>query len=91
MPARTRHKASNNVKSDTTVNMSGKWTVAGDMDVNALHENNIDIIADALKASVVGYSGVHSDNTVTNNTAVKLDNASVATGGSQDISAAQYH
>lgn len=67
--------------------MSGKWTVAGDMDVNALHENNIDIIADALKASVVGYSGVHSDNTVTNNTAVKLDNASVATGGSQDISA----
>ena len=77
----------NNVKSDTTVNMSGNWTVAGDMDVNALHENNIDIIADALKASVVGYSGVHSDNTVTNNTAVKLDNASVATGGSQNISA----
>ena len=80
-------QSTNNVKSDTTVNMSGKWTVAGDMDVNALHENNIDIIADALKASVVGYSGVHGDNTVTNNTAVKLDNASVATGGSQDISA----
>ena len=80
-------QSTNNVKSDTTVNMSGEWTVAGDMDVNALHENNIDIIADALKASVVGYSGVHSDNTVTNNTAVKLDNASVATGGSQDISA----
>ena len=80
-------QSTNNVKSDTTVNMSGKWTVAGDMDVNALHENNIDIIADALKASVVGYSGVHSDNTVTNNTAVKLDNASVATGGSQNISA----
>ena len=32
--------------------MSGNWTVAGDMDVNALHENNIDIIADALKASL---------------------------------------
>ena len=80
-------QSTNNVKSDTTVNMSGKWTVAGDMDVNALHENNIDIIADALKASVVGYSGVHSKNKVVNNTAVKLDNASVATGGSQDISA----
>ena len=80
-------QSSNNVKSDTTVNMSGNWTVAGDMDVNALHENNIDIIADALKASVVGYSGVHSKNKVVNNTAVKLDNASVATGGSQDISA----
>ena len=80
-------QSSNNVKSDTTVNMSGNWTVAGDMDVNALHENNIDIIADALKASVVGYSGVHSKNKVVNNTAVKLDNASVVTGGSQDISA----
>ena len=80
-------QSSNNVKSDTTVNMSGNWTVAGDMDVNALHENNIDIIADALKASVVGYSGVHSKNKVVNNTAVKLDNASVVTDGSQDISA----
>ena len=80
-------QSSNNVKSDTTVNMSGKWTVAGDMDVNTLHENNIDIIADALKASVVGYSGVHSDNTITNNTAVNLNNAYVTTGGSQDISA----
>ena len=77
----------NNVKSDTTVNMSGNWTAAGDMDVNALHENAIDINADALKASVVGLSGVHSDNDITNNTGVTFSGVNVTTGGSQDISA----
>lgn len=80
-------QSSNNVKSDTTVNMSGNWTVAGDMDVNALHENNIDINADALKASVVGLSGVHSDNDIKNDTSVNFNNANVTTFGSQDISA----
>ena len=80
-------QSSNNVKSDTTVNMSGNWTVAGDMDVNALHENNIDINADALKASVVGLSGVHSDNDIKNDTSVNFNNANVTTSGSQNISA----
>ena len=77
----------NNVKSDTTVNMSGNWTVAGDMDVNALHENAIDINADALKASIVGLSGVHSDNDIKNDTSVNFNNANVTTSGSQNISA----
>lgn len=77
----------NNVKSDTTVNMSGNWTVAGDMNVNALHENAIDINADALKASVVGLSGVHSDNDIKNDTSVNFNNANVTTSGSQNISA----
>lgn len=80
-------QSTNNVKSDTTVNMSGNWTVAGDMNVNALHENAIDINADALKASVVGLSGVHSDNDIKNDTSVNFNNANVTTSGSQNISA----
>ena len=80
-------QSSNNVKSDTTVNMSGNWTVAGNMNVNALHENAIDINADALKASVVGLSGVHSDNDIKNDTSVNFNNANVTTSGSQNISA----
>lgn len=80
-------QSSNNVKSDTTVNMSGNWTVAGDMNVNALHENAIDINADALKASVVGLSGVHSDNDIKNDTSVNFNNANVTTSDSQNISA----
>ncbi len=80
-------QSSNNVKSDTTVNMSGNWTVAGNMNVNALHENAIDINADALKASVVGLSGVHSDNDIENDTSVNFNNANVTTSGSQNISA----
>ena len=80
-------QSSNNVKSDTTVNMSGNWTVEGDMNVNALHENAIDLNADALKASVVGLSGVHSDNDIKNDTSVNFNNANVTTSGSQNISA----
>lgn len=80
-------QSSNNITSNTAVNMAGNWNVAGDMDVNALHTNNVNINADALKASIVGLSGVHSDSTITNNTAVNLNNATVTTGGSQDISA----
>ncbi len=80
-------QSSNNVKSDTTVNMSGNWNVAGDMNVNALHENAIDLNADALKASVVGLSGVHSDNDIKNDTSVNFNNANVTTSGSQNISA----
>ena len=80
-------QSSNNVKSDTTVNMSGNWTVAGNMNVNALHENAIDLNADALKASVVGLSGVHSDNNIKNDTSVNFNNANVTTSGSQNISA----
>ena len=80
-------QSSNNVKSDTTVNMSGNWTVAGDMNVNVLHENAIDLNADALKASVVGLSGVHSDNDIKNDTSVNFNNANVTTSGSQNISA----
>lgn len=77
----------NNIVTTTAAYVSGNWTVAGDMDVNALHENNIDINADALKASVVGLSGVHSDNDIKNDTSVNFNNANVTTSGSQNISA----
>ena len=77
----------NNIVTTTAAYVSGDWTVAGDMNVNALHENAIDINADALKASVVGLSGVHSDNDIKNDTSVNFNNANVTTSGSQNISA----
>ena len=77
----------NNIVTTTAAYVSGNWTVAGNMNVNALHENAIDINADALKASVVGLSGVHSDNDIKNDTSVNFNNANVTTSGSQNISA----
>lgn len=77
----------NNIVTTTAAYVSGNWTVAGDMNVNALHENAIDINADALKASVVGLSGVHSDNDIKNDTSVNFNNANVTTSDSQNISA----
>lgn len=77
----------NDINSTTSVNVGGNWDIAGDMDVKALHTDNVTLNTDAVKAAVVGASGVHSDNDITNNTSVTLDDATVTTGGDQNISA----
>ena len=80
-------KTENSVISNTNVNIGGSWDITGDMDVEALHENEIDLNADALKAAVVGLSGVHANNKIENKTGVKFINATVNSDGSQTISA----
>ena len=80
-------KNENSVISNTNVNIGGRWDITGNMDVKALHENEIDLNADALKAAVAGLSGVHADNKIENNTGVKFNNATVNSEGSQTISA----
>lgn len=80
-------KTENSVISNTNVNIGGNWDITGDMVVKALHENEIDLNADALKAAVAGLSGVHANNKIENNTGVKFNNATVNSEGSQKISA----
>ena len=80
-------KTENSVISNTNVNIGGSWDITGDVDVEALHENEIDLNADALKAAVAGLSGVHADNKIENKTGVKFSNATVNSDGSQKISA----
>lgn len=80
-------KTVNNIESNTAVKVSGKWNIAEDMNISALHDNDVELSTDAVKASVVGYSGVRSENSIANNTTVTFDNANVITGGNQNISA----
>lgn len=80
-------KTINSINSTTDVKVGGSWKIAGDMDVNALHTNKVNLRTDALKAAVVGLSGVHSDNKIINNTSVNFNNANVTTTGNQKISA----
>lgn len=80
-------KTENSVISNTNVNIGGRWDITGNMDVKALHENEIDLNADALKAAVAGLSGVHADNKIENKTGVKFNDATVNSDGSQNISA----
>ncbi len=80
-------KTDNDINSTTNVTVGGNWDIAGDMYVNALHTDNVTLNTDAVKAAVVGASGVHSDNDITNNTSVTFDKATVTTGGDQNISA----
>lgn len=80
-------KTVNNIESSTDVKVSGSWNIAEDMNINALHDNDVELSTDAVKASVVGYSGVRSENSIANNTTVTFDNANVIAGGNQNISA----
>lgn len=80
-------KTVNNIESNTAVKVSGSWNIAEDMNISALHDNDVELSTDAVKASVVGYSGVRSENSIANNTTVTFDNANVITGGNQNISA----
>lgn len=80
-------KTVNNIESNTDVKVSGNWNIAENMNISALHDNDVELSTDAVKASVVGYSGVRSENSIANNTTVTFDNANVITGGNQNISA----
>ena len=67
-----------NITSNTNVKVTGNWN-ADTMDVSAVHDNNVTLDTDALKAAVVGLSGVESINSTTNNTKVDLENAKITT------------
>ena len=63
-----------NINSATTANVTGNWKV-DTIDVNAKHDNVVDLDTDAVKAAVVGLSGVWAYNDIVNNTNLNLTNA----------------
>ena len=66
------------ITSATNAIAAGSWK-AQSMNVNALHDNQVELKTDAVKAAIAGLSGVWSFSDVTNNTGVKLDNAQITT------------
>ena len=76
-------------KEDTTraqVTLSGDWNV-GDLQVDALQDNYVNLLADAVKASIVGLSGVYNYNNIWSNTGIVLDGAHIQTSGDVDLNA----
>ena len=66
------------IDSATKAIAAGSWK-AQRMNVNALHDNQVALNTDAVKAAVAGLSGVWSFSDVINNTGVTLDNAQITT------------
>lgn len=68
------------IDSATTANVTGNWKV-NTIDVNAKHDNIVDLDTDAVKAAVVGLSGVWAFNDIVNNTHMNLTGAAITANG----------
>lgn len=66
------------IDSVTNAIAAGNWN-AQSMNVNALHDNQVALHTDAVKAAIAGLSGVWSFSDVINKTGVTLDNAQITT------------
>ena len=67
-----------NIDSATNAIAAGNWK-AQSMNVNALHDNQVELNTDAVKAAIAGLSGVWSFSDVLNNTGVTLADAHITT------------
>lgn len=80
--------AENNSEADVNVNVSGALEVEGDIAVNALQNDTVNLNADALKATVVGLSATAAENNIGGTTDVNISNATITGGGTFDVNAA---
>ena len=78
----------NNSDADVNVNVSGKLNVEGDIAIDALQNDTVNLNADALKATVVGLSATAAENNIGGTTDVNISNATITGGGTFDVNAA---
>ena len=74
------------IDSTTNAKVTGKWNV-NTINVNAKHDNVVDLDTDAVKAAVVGLSGVWAFNDIKNNTNVNLTNSSITANSNIGVKA----
>ena len=78
----------NNSDADVNVNVSGNLNVEGDIAIDALQNDTVNLNADALKATVVGLSATAAENNIGGTTDVNISNATITGGGTFDVNAA---
>lgn len=78
----------NNSDADVNVNVSGNLNVEGDIAIDALQNDTVNLNADALKATVVGLSATAAENNISGTTDVNISNATITGGGTFDVNAA---
>lgn len=75
-------RSQNEIKTNTTANVSGKWQGVGSLSVAANNADKLDILADSLTAAVVGASGTEIKNNVTHNANINVI-GDITTSGKQ--------
>jgi len=80
-------ESKNNSAANVTVNVSGDFTAVGDVLVTAMQGDKSNILADALTATVVGYSGTIGKSTLAGSTTINFNKAQLTTEGSLQANA----
>lgn len=75
-------KSKNEITTNTTADVSGKWQNVGSLSVAANNADKLDILADSLTAAVVGASGTEIINNVAHNANINVTGA-ITTSGKQ--------
>lgn len=78
----------NDSQAQVGVNVSGNLNVEGDIAINALQNDTVNLNADALKATVVGASATLAENNIGGLTNANISNANITGGGKLDVNAA---
>ena len=75
-------RSQNEITTNTTADVSGKWQNVGSLSVAANNADKLDILADSLTAAVVGASGTEIKNNVAHNANINVTGA-ITTSGKQ--------
>lgn len=75
-------RSKNEITTNTTADVSGKWQNVGSLSVAANNADKLDILADSLTAAVVGASGTEIKNNVEHNANINVTGA-ITTSGKQ--------
>ena len=75
-------RSQNEIKTNTTADVSGKWQGVGSLSVAANNADKLDILADSLTAAVVGASGTEIKNNVAHNANINVT-GDITTSGKQ--------
>ncbi len=75
-------RSQNEIKTNTTADVSGKWQGVGSLSVAANNADKLDVLADSLTAAVVGASGTEIKNKVAHNANINVT-GDITTSGKQ--------
>lgn len=77
----------NNYIADTDVTIGGNWNTNGAVEATAINGGDINLLSDALRAAVVGGSGVWLHNNIDNQADVNVNGAVITSNGRQAYTA----
>ena len=76
-------KVDNNYQAKTAANINGNWDTAGTVDTQAVNGSDIDLDSDAVRAAIIGGSGVWLKNVMNNTADITVKNAAITSAGAQ--------